>query len=120
MFTIEKLGEFTAKLMDQNLTYFGRMKILMESGSTLVKLVDESLRDAKVKAIIDPKNGRKFDAVIAMAVGNGEPGYYVARRIFNSSLVLYFAQQGSILNQDWALGIPHNPAILPSIGMSYE
>lgn len=61
---------------------------------------------------------RQFDVTISMAIGCGESGYHVAWK-FNSTLVLYFAQQMSLSSQDWAMGQPHNPAIVPYIGMTH-
>ena len=63
------------------------------------------------------KSNTKYDVTLVLTVGGNEPGYYVAQR-FNSSLVLYFAQQMSLLNQDYAMGQPHNPAIIPCFGMT--
>ena len=60
----------------------------------------------------------KFDITVAMAVGGNEPTYYVAKKL-NSTLALYFTQQVSILNQDWAMGQPHNPAIQPLLGETF-
>ena len=63
------------------------------------------------------KSNTKYDVTLVLTVGGNEPGYYVAQR-FNSSLVLYFAQQMALLNQDYAMGQPHNPAIIPCFGMT--
>ena len=47
-----------------------------------------------------------------------EIGYYIARRKFNATMVLYFAQQNSIPNQNWAVGSPWNPSYMPITGIS--
>ena len=61
----------------------------------------------------------KFDVTIVYGFLTNEIGYYIAHR-FNSSLVLYSAQQSSTITIDYAMGQPHNPAYLPSNGLTYK
>lgn len=61
---------------------------------------------------------RKYDITVAMAVAS-EASYYVAWKV-NSTLALYFAQQGSLYSQNWAMGQSNNPALYPWIGMTFQ
>ena len=50
--------------------------------------------------------------MIFVNLGN-ELGYYIARRKFNASMIVYFAQQSSLPSQNWAVGSPWHPAYMP-------
>ena len=70
-----------------------------------------------MKKLLDDRN-TKFDVVIAVYFLGHEVGYYLADR-FNASLALYFTGQFSIPIIDHAMGMPHNPALLPFVQLFF-
>ena len=61
----------------------------------------------------------EFDLVFCFAMLTGEISYYVAHK-FNATLGLYSGIQTSLITTDWAMGQPHNPAILPMMGTQFK
>ena len=72
----------------------------------------ESVLDNPVMKNLLNDPSTKFDVVIAVYFLGHEASYYLADR-FKASLVLYFTGQVSIPTISHAMGMPHNPALLP-------
>ena len=74
--------------------------------------------DLKIKKLLSDPN-TKFDVVMTVFFSAHEAGYYLAHR-FQAQLVLYCTGQVSIPMINHAMGMPHNPALLPLGLFDYE
>ena len=69
------------------------------------------LNNPIMKNLLDDPSTR-FDVVITVYFPGHEASYYLADR-FKASLVLFFTGQTSVPSISHAMGMPHNPALLP-------
>lgn len=74
--------------------------------------------DPKIKKLLSDPN-TKFDVVITVFFSAHEAGYYLAHR-FQAQLVIYCTGQVSVPMINHAMGMPHNPALLPLALFGYE
>ena len=110
--------DFSDKMLSDNSTFLSTLSTTLYGFSQIFGAYDEIFDELKQKHDFF-KPGQKFDIVVIYAMLTNEIGYYLAHR-FDSTLILYSAVQASTINIDWALGQPHNPAVLPFIGAPYK
>lgn len=57
--------------------------------------------------------------VVVSALIANEAGYYLAHRFGRARLCLYLTVQRSMPTMDHAMGMPHNPALLPFFALPF-
>ncbi len=99
-----------------------RSKAAFGTGASLgpmdmIKVADNAVAtnsDAlkKLKLLIDDSKSNPDMVVTSLHMMGNEASYYLAHRS-NATLVLFTSVQQSLPTMNWAIGQPHNPAIIP-------
>lgn len=109
--------DFSSQMLADNATILGLTTTMFEGVGKMMSSWDLIFDELKSKH--DFFNGQQFDITLVYGFLTNEVGYFVSRK-FNSTLVLYSALQSSSITTDWAMGQPHNPAVLPSVGFQFR